>query len=156
MYLFAVGEAGAKSIAKRTVSIEDHDAMEKHLVARGLRLGATFGSNVFVWAFDDAGYAIWSNSCVVASGERESLSDVREVIRFDAPEDRGHRGVQVIRSSGQRETLVEEHDSAPEDMVTYGVDDLVHDSRWAKYLGLQLATWLAVPFVDQIQPSGRT
>jgi hypothetical protein len=125
--------------------------METHLKGKGLRLGATFGSNVFVWSFDDAGYAIWSHKSIVASGTRDRVADVREVVRFVDPADRGHRGVQLVRADGSRETLVEENVDVDIDL-TYSESDLILGSRWAKYLGLDLAQWLGVPLIDELQP----
>lgn len=151
LVLYSVGAGGARQRAVSGVAHESQEAVVDTLLARGVRIGGCYGATPFVWVADSQGFAVWNDTALTADGPSPS-EDVRAVRVFLDPEDRGHRGVRLERTSSPL-IVAEERSVAPRLDVTYGEDNLYYDTLWAHYLGLHLAVWHDVPLDNEISPS---
>lgn len=148
--LYAVGAAGAKLVAGTEIVPDQREAMNDRLRAHGLRIGATYSYDPFVWVMDDRGLAIWSDTALVTDGAQLPAGEVRRVVTFFDAGDLGHRGVRVELAGGATIVLVDEHDPQPRLDPFYDQGSLETDLAWAFYLGQHLAAWLGVPHLDQL------
>jgi hypothetical protein len=119
--------------------------MVDQLVAQGYRIGASYGT--YVWVIDEHGFALFSSGVLVTTSERppEGVATVR--VHY-ARKDRGTCGVGFVLASGETELVIEERDVAG-DNIAYSETDHVEDTRWALYIGVQLALWCGVPLDDE-------
>lgn len=152
LVLYRVSAAGAQRVAETNVPLATREDMVDSLVARGVRVGATYSGTGFAWVADEAGYTVW------ADGKQSSTAHVAQPtvsvvhVFYDAA-DRGHRGVRLDRRDGGSELVAEERSPAARLDITYGQDNLSNDTLWAHYMGLHLAIWHLVPLVNDVSPT---
>ena len=53
--------------ARAAVPLDQHEPMVERLLALGVRIGGTYGSNRFTWVADGQGFSIWSDEALLAS-----------------------------------------------------------------------------------------
>lgn len=150
--LYRASAAGAQRVAETSVPLATREDMVDSLVARGVRVGATYSGTGFVWVADEAGYTVWADDKRSATGQAPQPTVSAVHVFYDAA-DRGHRGVRLVRRDGGSELVAEEHSPAARLDITYGQDNLYNDTLWAHYMGLHLAIWHLVPFVNDISPT---
>ncbi|MBL0216511.1 MAG: hypothetical protein IPQ07_21840 [Myxococcales bacterium] len=146
--LFHVGDGRVTQLAETRIDGEAREDVVHRLVARGIRIGGMYAGTVYLWVIDEAGYTVWENHDVVATGTRAAKAVTQVTLFVDVADD-GHRGVRVTLADGHSETLVEESDPTPRLDPSYNDDDLFTDTRWAAILGKQLSVWWLAPFVNE-------
>lgn len=143
--MYNVGDDGARFVSEMDVPLAAREDMVDQLVSQGYRIGASAGD--FVWVVDDRGFVVFAEGKLVASGERPPAGVTAVHVYYDET-DRGRRGVRFEIGSGEHQTVVEQRDDSPDFDPTYGESNLQEDTRWARYLGKQLALWCDIPLVD--------
>lgn len=159
--VYAVGTHGASLIASRTFP-GTASAKYRQLLRRfGLRVGSKYLGHEYVWAVDELGCCVWSDTDIRMSGTGLELSlpsgnvhtsDIRGVVSF-VDDDYIRRGVRVDLVGGKEAVLVEEHDDIAEMDPTYNYDNfLLSDAHWVSKLGRDFAAWLHVPHRNEAFP----
>lgn len=146
--LFQVRDRSLVKLAETSTPAEERESLVEQMLAKKVRVGATYATSGFTWAADESGMSVWHDRVLVWSRDKAPV-DAAEVVLFVDRLDDGHRGVRLTLSAGTTELVAEEHDPTPGLDPTYDSADLSFDSQWAFYLGEQLAIWSLAPFVDE-------
>lgn len=157
--IFGLSSAGAKELATKVVSVDEHDAVVAELTSRGCEQADTESETMVVWVIKADGVEVFDSDRqqLAATGDRATQKDGKTVERSEiaqvfawASERYAHRGVKATLKSGTEIELVTEISLTASGDPTYNRNDLLFDSGWCVTLGRAIAKWAGAEFEDRI------
>ncbi|MCC7000107.1 MAG: ankyrin repeat domain-containing protein [Deltaproteobacteria bacterium] len=159
LMIYSLGSDGAKQLAYRNLPEAEHDALVATLKARGFPVAETDFFCDFVWVCRADGVDVYDRKGKVfdATGEQATLEDGRVFARADlarviafAEEDYIYRGIKAALQSGKEVALVTEAAGSAMGDFTYTRNELLWETGWCTTLGVAIARWAGIPFVNLI------
>jgi hypothetical protein len=157
--IYSLSGDGAKQLAWRAVSAEQHDKLTGELTARGINVAETEPTCDFIWIISAGSVEVYSRRAKVldASGDRAVLdvggpvlrNEIARVFAFAEP-DHVYRGIKAELRSGKEVALVTEVSAAAEAGAGYSRNDLLMEAGWTSTLGSAVANWAGASFESWI------